>query len=152
MKKQFNKKIKTAILASILALSFNTTTYAFSQGSLDFSKEFKIVIESYVSVGSSGDYTYLYYTPVDKTERVWDNKNFEYVNVTYKAGVLYYVEQTINNGYDNTETWYDKVTALGDAADIFGEGISGKLRKKNRAACAAPFKRMIMMKRVCVRK
>ena len=130
MKEQFNKKIKAAILASILALSFNTTTYAFSQGSLDLSKEFKIEIESYVSVGSSGDYTYLYYTPVDKTERIWDNQNFEYVNVTYKAGVLYYVEKTISNGYDNTETWFDKVTALGDAADIFGEGISGKLRKK----------------------
>lgn len=130
MKKQFNKKIKAAILASILALSFNTTTYAFSQGSLDLSKEFKINLESYVSTGSSGDYTYLYYTPVDKTERVWDYRNSEYINITYKAGVLYYVEKTKNNGYDDSTEWYDKVTALGDAADIFGEGFSGKLRKK----------------------
>ena len=149
MKKQFNKKIKAAILAGILTLSFNSVTNAETilPSSIDFSKEFRLNIEYGASAGSYKDYSYLYYTPVDKTVQD-DLRN----KVTYKGGVLYLVQGYINSGYDNTTVTIDKVTNLGDAADIFGEGFSGKLRKKNRAACAAPFKRMIMMKRVCVRK
>ena len=127
MKTQFNKKIKAAILASILTLSFNSVTNAETilPGSIDFSKEFRLNIEYGASMGSSSNYSYLYYTPVDKTVQD-DLRN----TVTYKGGVLYLVQGGYDNGYDNTTITIDKVTNLGDAADIFGEGISGKLRKK----------------------
>ena len=123
MKFKHSKKIKTAVLTALIAISFNTTTYAISQGTIDLSKEFKVTLEYHAPIGGNGAVSYLYYTPVDKTERYWDK--IDYVEVTYKAGVLYYIEGTAYNSYDNpVQIQYDKITSLGNAQDIFGEGIT----------------------------
>ena len=127
-----NSKLKTAVLASILAISFSNPVFAVpgsvphtgNISNIDLSKEFTIDISPSMVGWSGGDYyTYLYYTPVDKVVTGGRFDNFE--EVTYKGGVLYLVKGKEIGDADSSNTLSDlSATALGNAADIFGEGIT----------------------------
>ena len=125
-----NSKLKTAVLASILAISFSNPVFAVpgsvphtgNISNIDLSKEFTIDISPSMVGWSGGDYyTYLYYTPVDKVVTGGRFDNFD--EVTYKGGVLYLVKGEEIGDADSANTIRDlSATALGNAADIFGEG------------------------------
>lgn len=130
--KKSNSKLKTAVLASILAISFSNPVFAVpgsfpdtgNISNIDLSKEFTIDISpSMVGWSGSDYYTYLYYTPVDKV--VTGGRFDDFDEVTYKGGVLYLVKGREVGDADNPNTLSDlSATALGNAADIFGEGIT----------------------------
>ena len=126
-----NKKLKVAILATVLSLNFtNLATATPTQSepvpisNIDLSKEFRIMVH-YSGVGwsGSGKYSYLYYTPVDKT--VPGNRWGYDHDTTFKAGVLYLITgvETGNADSDN-HLEDDGAIALGNAQDIFGGGLS----------------------------
>ena len=126
LKKSKSKKLQSLVLSSVLALSISNTvmaappglTFDGNIGSIDLSHEFKLdIVEE-----NSGDdgYAYFYYTPVDKTVSTghWGQEK-----VTYKGGILYLISGHTSTPSDgHTQYSDDAVTALGNAADIFGEG------------------------------
>ena len=121
-------KLKTIAMAGILAFSVTGTALATpggvpvtgNIGSIDLSHEFAISIVEY---GSAHGYAYLYYSPTDVTVDTRPGFGTDYR--TYKGGVLYLVRGHTNTPSDgNTQYIDDAATALGNAADIFGEGIT----------------------------
>ena len=121
-------RLRTAVMAGILAFSVTGTALATpgshpltdNIGSIDLSHEFSLSIVEY---GSAHGYAYLYYTPTDKTVDV--NIHFGTDYRTFKGGVLYLVRGHTSTPSDGiTQYRDDAVTALGNAADIFGEGIT----------------------------
>ena len=123
-----SNKLKAAVVASVLALSINNTVMATpgshpltgNIGGIDLSHEFSLSIVQY---GGDDGYAYLYYTPTDKTVDV--NTHFGTDYRTFKGGVLYLVRGHTSTPSDgNTQYSDDAVTALGNAADISGEGIT----------------------------
>ena len=128
MSKKYSNKLKTALITTVLALGITGTaiaappglTFDGTIGNINLSQEFKLdIVEEHT--GDDG-YAYLYYTPVDKTVNAghWGQDK-----VTYKGGVLYLISGHTNTPSDGiTQFSDDAVTALGNAADIFGEGIS----------------------------
>ena len=123
-----HNKLKTAILAGLLTCSVTGTVFATpgshpltgNIGSIDLSHEFSLSIVQY---GSDEGYAYLYYTPTDKTVDVNTHLGTDYR--TFKGGTLYLVRGHTSTPSDGITNYIDDaVTALGDAADIFGEGIT----------------------------
>ena len=123
-----HRRLKIAVLAGMLACSVTGTALATpgshpltgNIGSIDLSHEFSLSIVEY---GSDEGYAYLYYTPTDKTVDV--NTHFGTDYRTFKGGVLYLVRGHTSTPSDGiTQYLDDAVTALGNAQDIFGEGIT----------------------------
>ena len=131
MNNKYSYKLKTAVITTVLALGITGTALATPTeleplpiSGIDLSKEFRIDI-SPAMVGWSGAdyYTYLYYTPVDVTVP-GDRWGYNH-DTTYKAGVLYLIKGTETGDADSANEIKDEsAVALGDAADIFGEGFS----------------------------
>ena len=126
-----HSKLKTVAMAGILAFSVTGTALATPTeleplpiSGIDLSKEFRIDISPAMVGWSGGDYyTYLYYTPVDVTVP-GDRWGYNH-DTTYKAGVLYLIKGTETGDPDNDNKIQDEsAVALGNAADIFGEGIT----------------------------
>ena len=125
------KNLKTVALAGILTFSITSTALATpgtvpdtaNISNIDLSKEFTLDISPAMVGWSDADYyTYLYYTPVDKNVLVSTGFN-KTETVTYKGGVLYLVKGREIGDADSANTIEDlSATALGNAADIFGEG------------------------------
>lgn len=110
MRKQFNKKIKAAILAGILSLSINCSslgaTYEqIGTGAYSWDKNWELIIAD-ENVSSGDDW----YTSTTR---------LKYVAST---GALYWYEEMDGNSFPNRENYI----LLGNAADIFGEGFSEK--------------------------
>ena len=128
-----HRKLKIAVLAGMLAFSVTGTALATpgshhvtsNIGSIDLSKEFTLDISPCMVGWSDRDYyTYLYYTPVDK-DVVVPHGFDDPVTVTYKGGILYLVKGKEIGDADSGNSISDiSATALGNAQDIFGEGIT----------------------------
>ena len=130
----YDIKKRPAVIAGILAFNMTGTVLAYpgsvpetgNISSINLNNEFSIQLGYANSGGGSsggGNYSYLYYTPVDKTVTVgWGSNRHEY---TYKGGILYYVNGHESWNADSGTDYSDRqAIALGDAADIFGEGIT----------------------------
>ena len=104
-----NRKLKTAVLASVMALSMSNsvlgaTTYeSIGTGNYSWDKDWDFLIDS--DHESSGDDYYSSET------------RLKYVAST---GSLYWYEKMDGNSFRN----YEKYVLLGNAQDIFGEGIT----------------------------
>lgn len=131
MSKKYSNKLKTAVITTVLALGITGTALATPTEleplpitGIDLSKEFRIDISPAMVGWSGGDYyTYLYYTPVDVTVP-GDRWGYNH-DTTYKAGVLYLIKGTeIGDADSDNKIQDESAIALGNAADIFGEGIS----------------------------
>ena len=134
LKKAKSKKLQSLVLASVLAISFSNPVFAVpgsvphtgNLSNIDLSKEFTIQLGyANPSGGSSGsgNYSYLYYSPVDKV--VTGGRFDDFEEVIYKGGVLYYVNGHESWNADSGTDYSDRqAIALGNAADIFGEGIT----------------------------
>ena len=157
MNYNFNNKIKSAALAAVLALAVNfgipNDAYAINYSNIDLNNKFAVEI----SYGRkpTGSYTaitrgYLVYSPTDipiyASYSDYSGQASNQVG-TLEGGKLYYIYQSTTaagnfEGFkfvadgvliqdSNTDLGqWSNITTLGNAADIFGEGIPKMLKYK----------------------
>ena len=139
MKFGYNKKIKTAILAGIITaslnFSMNNVAFAVSTNSFNLSNTFCERIaygdpNSY-STGNGNDYmTFLVYSPTDVAYGSNDFFNQFHQYGTLKGGQLYIITtidgsvQFSNGHLDGVINDNSRIISMGNAQDIFGEGIT----------------------------
>ena len=108
MKLKYSNKLKTAVIASVLALGLNSsvlgaTWESIGTGDYSWDRDWEFIID-YESDSSGDDYT--------RTE-----KKIKYVAST---GNLYWYQMRDANNFPD----YEEYVLLGKAQDIFGEGIT----------------------------
>ena len=148
-----SNKLKTAVMASVLALSINlgitNTANAINYSKFDLNNKFLMEVSygnpnSYTS-NEDNDYSgYFFYSPEDMTiygdADHWNGT--KYPVGTLEGGKLYFIYRHagVNSGHTGSSVQFyndgiliyndvgvngfNNITELGDAADIFGEGIS----------------------------